>query len=302
MLVGVEAELAGKTLSSVAMPKRVAENAYEDAVSSGDSAILVEEASAGLHCVNLGNLAPGETATLAFTFGQLVEWRADRLTLRIPTTIAPRYGRPEMPEHAVPVAAFDVVRRADLTLTVRRAAAGAEREVSSPTHALEVSRSGEDVVVRPAHGSVVMDRDIVIELRCAFQPTAIVARDGDGFVALASFQARDSGGAVAHARALKVLVDRSGSMAGDSIAQARQALTAILQSLGPEDRFSVVGFGSSVEFMTEGVVAASPAAVSAALARAASMEADLGGTEMRTALIRTFAQPLPPTRRGPTCC
>ena len=115
VLVRVEAELAGKTLSSVAMPKRVAENAYEDAVSSGDSAILVEEASPGLHCVNLGNLAPGETATIAFTYAQLLEWRGDLLTLRIPTTIAPRYGRPEMREHAAPVAAFDGVRRADLT-------------------------------------------------------------------------------------------------------------------------------------------------------------------------------------------
>ena len=114
VLLGVEAELADKNLSAVAMPRHDAENTYEDAVSAGNSAIMVEEVSPGLHCVNLGNLEPNENAKLVFSFGQLTEWRGNGISLRIPTTIAPRYGRPKMRPHNVPIAALDVVRLAQL--------------------------------------------------------------------------------------------------------------------------------------------------------------------------------------------
>ena len=56
---------------------------------------------------------------------------------------------------------------------------------------------------------------------------------------------RVKGGTVTHRST--IIVDCSGSMGGDSIAQARKALYEILELLRPEDAFNVIRFGSSHE-------------------------------------------------------
>ncbi|MBN2389861.1 MAG: VWA domain-containing protein [Anaerolineae bacterium] len=46
------------------------------------------------------------------------------------------------------------------------------------------------------------------------------------------------------------VIDRSGSMAGDKIEQARNALHFILDQLNPNDRFSIVSFDDQIELMS----------------------------------------------------
>ena len=58
----------------------------------GDAAIRLELLEPGLYAMNLGNLLPGEGATIKFRYGQLLRWNGDAVRFHIPTTIAPRYG------------------------------------------------------------------------------------------------------------------------------------------------------------------------------------------------------------------
>lgn len=299
VLLEVTAELAGKRLASVAMPRRAAANRYEDAVAGGDTAVLVEEAAPGLHTVNLGNLGPGETARIGFRYAQLLSWQRDTLVLRIPTTIAPRYGRPAMAAHAQPQHSLDLVRRARIEVLARGAAAG--MNAGSPTHALDTARTEAGLRIVPQGGALTLDRDLVIAFRAgAFQPMALRGGDGERRLLAACFQPRppiaasnaaasDASSAAPRGRVLKVLIDCSGSMQGDSIAQARRALAALLRALGPEDHVALLRFGSSVEQWTPGVVAATPATIAALQARIETLNADLGGTEMRAAMMAAFA-------------
>lgn len=55
--------------------------------------------------------------------------------------------------------------------------------------------------------------------------------------------------AKAHARPalnVAVVIDRSGSMAGEKLAHAKQAARQLLAQLGPDDRFSIISYGSDV--------------------------------------------------------
>lgn len=57
---------------------------------------------------------------------------------------------------------------------------------------------------------------------------------------------------VSEARAplnIALVIDRSGSMAGDKIAQARQAAARLVDTLGPKDRLSIVTYSSDVDVM-----------------------------------------------------
>lgn len=136
-----------------------------------------------------------------------------------------------------------------------------------------------------------LDRDFVLTVADVQSASlAVVAQDGDGCVALASFCVDAQPAANDRPLALKLLVDCSGSMAGDSITAARRALQRILTALTPADRFSLTRFGSDVADVVPALVSADPRAVVAAAAAVANMQADLGGTEMCTALATVFAR------------
>ena len=60
VLMAVEVDLGGKPLSGQVHARPQAEAKYENALSAGDAAILLERNRDGSHTLNLGNLAPGE--------------------------------------------------------------------------------------------------------------------------------------------------------------------------------------------------------------------------------------------------
>lgn len=79
------------------------------------------------------------------------------------------------------------------------------------------------------------------------------------------------------------ILDRSGSMAGTSIVQAKQALGMALDRLRPKDRFNVIWFNNGMGALFGQVRAASPAAIMRAKGFVSGITAD-GGTEMLPAL------------------
>jgi len=203
--------------------------------------------------------------------------------------IAPRYGDPAkagLEPHQIPTTELGV--EYPFALTIDLAGDVAKGALSSPSHAIATTHTEEGVRVSLARGAF-LDRDFVLNVAgLAGCSLAVVAQDGDRFVALASFCADLPRDANELPLKVKLLVDCSGSMGGDSIDAAKRALHRILAGLAPEDRFSFSRFGSTIVHETKGLVAADGAHVRAASERLAKMDADLGGTEMPAALRSVF--------------
>jgi len=81
---------------------------------------------------------------------------------------------------------------------------------------------------------------------------------------------------------LQVVLDRSGSMAGDRLEGARKALLALVDRLDPTDNFGVVAFDDSVEV----VVPAGPLTNKAAVKHAISGIDDGGSTDLSSGYLR----------------
>jgi Ca-activated chloride channel family protein len=62
VLLELHAELGGRKFVGTIVEKSEAERRYEDAITDGDAAILLEQAEPGLYTASVGNLLPGETA------------------------------------------------------------------------------------------------------------------------------------------------------------------------------------------------------------------------------------------------
>jgi len=286
VLLGLAFTLGERRLTGRVAERKVAERAYEDAIDDGDSAVLLERTGDGLYTVSVGNLMAGEEATVELRYGELLSFVQGQVRVAIPTTIAPRYGNAAaagVAPYAAPDADLGVSYPA--RFSVELAGALAEGAVSCPSHAARLQRTDASVVVSlDGH----LDRDFVVVVDgLAGRPMATLARDGDGWVALASFlPALDR--ASEAPLTLKVLVDCSGSMQGDSIAQARAAVARLVERLAPEDRISVSAFGSTVVHAASGLRKANAAHRAACLGWAEALQADLGGTEIEGALASLF--------------
>ena len=297
VLLGVDVVLGDKHLTGAVVEKKQAEARYEEAISEGDAAIMLEKNRDHSYSLNLGNLAAHEHCTITLRYAQTLQFEQRGLRLLIPTVIAPRYGDAQhdgglMP-HQVPSHSLTADHSFELELRLHGELAQAR--VASPSHPIGVAHGKSD------HGSVLtvslarresLDRDFVLVVdQLAHESMAVAARDSvaPGSVAiLASFCPHIAVQGKA-ATAIKILVDCSGSMAGDSIDAAKRALQAIVRQLGAGDRFSLSRFGDAVEHRSRGLWKTTETTQLAAQRWVDALKADLGGTEMEAALNSTFA-------------
>ena len=292
VLLKFAVEIGDRTLAGTVVAKAEAERRYEDAVTDGDAAVLLEQPQPGLYTASVGNLAPGETATVRFRYGLLLRWNGDLVRLAMPTAIAPRYGDPSaggLDPHQEPEFGFDAER--SLSVAGNGAGSPARRPLGLPLarHRRHAGTASVTVIeiARPA----VMDRDVVLEAHAAGVDAgrALLDRDDGDWVVLASFRPEipdlADGGAP---RCLKIVVDCSGSMSGDSIEQVRIAGERILDSLRPGDLFDIVAFGTGHRALFGRAMPASPANVARAREFVRDLDADLGGTEIESALRAAY--------------
>jgi len=302
VLLGLEVELNGQTLHGLVKARSDARAQYEEALSEGDTGILLSVNENGSHTLELGNLMPGESCIIRLHYVQILQPEQGSLRLTLPTTLAPRYGNPLQDAgyepHAVPEACTSVEYPFDIHLTVMGELVHAR--LGSPSHKLAM-RSIPAVGMKESHALEIrlasaawLDRDFVL----------LFEQLPHASLGLASWDRLDAGLGVVMASftpklpprqslpvTLKVLVDCSGSMAGDSIRAARSALHSILSGLKPDDRFSLSRFGSTVEHRSKALWKGAPAALAAARRWAETLNADLGGTEMNDAILSTLALP-----------
>lgn len=292
-LAGLEAVIAGKRLVGQVMPRTEAETRYEKAIDEGDLPVMVERSGRGLYTANLGGIAGGEAVQIAITYVQLLDQEDGRIRLSVPTTVGSRYGDPRgdggLQPHQTTYTDITTAHALEVDLKVGGLMAAAT--IESPSHAIRQTREAGGVQITLAELAW-LDRDFVLVLGdLPQQPQAIrcpdpASPDGQKSMVLASFTPNWSS-RLSRTVDLKLLVDCSGSMAGDSIEQARQALSAIAAELGAGDRVSCSRFGSEVEHLIQGLHPATDEVLRARLSRAIRhLEADMGGTQMAEAIAQ----------------
>ncbi len=289
VLLDLTLSLNGKLLLGLVQPKTRAEEQYEDAMEDGDSAILLEQLEAGLFTLNVGNILPGEQAVVRFRYGRLHHWQGDSLRFHLPTTIAPRYGDPAtagLAPHQIPEYALSASH--GFSLAVRIEGALSRLDCDCPTHAVVVSDGDGAREISLAGGSDLMDRDFVLRWNAPADAflEGLCVRDGDGYVALASFSPAlpEEGAAVKTPRCLKLLVDCSSSMAGDAMTQAKAALRQMIALLEADDFFNLQTFGSHCRLLFSRPVMASEENIRKAMDYVREIDAEMGGTEIGAAL------------------
>jgi Ca-activated chloride channel family protein len=157
------------------------------------------------------------------------------------------------------------------------------RRVESPSHPIRAITNPDGSVVELSREDAALDRDFVllVERTTAEEPEARVARESDGRrVAMVTFLPRFPAEAMERGHEVLFLLDCSGSMGGESIEQARRALSLCVRALLPSDTFNVVRFGTEYQSLWKTPRPYDDASLEEASNYIAATDATLGGTEI----------------------
>ncbi|XP_054651110.1 von Willebrand factor A domain-containing protein 5A-like isoform X3 [Dunckerocampus dactyliophorus] len=303
--------------------KQEAREEYDDALSSGQQAFLLEESdqSPDIFSLSVGSLPPGESASVRLEYVTELALQADdALRFCLPAVLNPRYQPQGSEGGAVQVTSVPASQVPySLSFSARVSSPRQVSRVESncslePLQYLNVEQSQAAVKLAAGHK---FDRDVelLIYYKDAHQPAAVVEAGqasaepgtlmGDAVVMLSVYpefpQAVMS--SLASSGEFVFLLDRSGSMAcpNDDIVQsetrissARDTLLLLLKSLPMGCYFNIYSFGSSFEHIFPKSVEYSEKTMEEALKKVKEMQADLGGTEILQPLKHIYSQPCIP--------
>jgi len=195
----------------------------------------------------------------------------------------------------------DVVSASTL-LQVDISSQAALSTVVAPYSTASVQRKGESEakVTLEVKSSELQDFEVLFGLREAEFGLHLLAwrqEADDGYFALMLSPPRSLPEQQIPPRCVQLVVDTSGSMAGNKLLQAKAAARRFLQSLRPEDVFQLSSFSNDVVQLLEAPSLASPANLALAEQFIERMIAS-GGTNIGDALQRAFAAKLPEAREG----
>jgi Ca-activated chloride channel family protein len=282
---------------------------YTRAIEAGDGAALLDQERENVFSASVGNLLPGRTAVIEIEYVQPLHASEGALRVVLPTLVAPRYvpgsahgdrtahGTAE-PTDRVPDAdrISPAIGPADYTASLQLSiASSAPLEVESPSHALAVTATATGAHVQFAPAAVPLDRDIVISVlgADAGELTSVVThRSGDAGYVLISHVVDLTADrlTVKPARGLDVVfvLDRSGSMAGASIEEARRALRLCLRQLREGDHFAIIAFDDRQETFRKELVPFTQKTLQDADTWISELSAR-GGTELLAPVLRSLA-------------
>ena len=280
---------------------------YERAKAAGQRAALVEEQRPNMFTNRVANIGPGETVLIEIEYQAPLTVRGGEYSLRLPLVVGPRYVPPASLGSAVAVADARAVTAPlahpsagplnPVSILVRLQPGFPIANLDSPYHRIAAETdAGGGRLIRLADGDVPANRDFELRWRSAAADGAVgLFRErvgGQDYLMAMLTPPVDDRRRPVPPREMIFVIDNSGSMAGESMEQARASLLHGLRTLRPADRFNVIRFDDTMTRLFEAPVAATPDQVDLALRYADSLEAQ-GGTEMLPALRAALVDPTP---------
>ena len=228
----------GKELPGRLIPKDEARRIYEEIVRSKRDPALLEYMGRGLYRTSVFPIPPGADRKVTMRYTQLCKRDRDVIEFAYPLGTQRFTAKP--------------IQRLIVQLSIRNKEA--IKSIYCPTDDASIRRQGDhEVDVRLERNNIIPNNDfrlVTTVAEGAFSGTVLSYRpveSEDGFfLVLASPEVKQ-----ADARPLPktvvFILDRSGSMAGKKIEQARRALKSMLNNLRDEDLFNIVVYDDRVE-------------------------------------------------------
>ncbi|KAM5311633.1 von Willebrand factor A domain-containing protein 5A isoform 2-T3 [Glossophaga mutica] len=315
-----EALVDGKKIVAELQEKMKAHANYEEAISQGNQAFLLEEDkdSRDIFSCNVGNLPPGSKAALTLKYVQELALEADgALRYVLPAILNPRYQLSKRPEDGCLKMKIPVVSSENLPYTLSMVATissqhGIERIQSNcPLSPLEYLGDKTSAQISLADGHK-FDRDVELLIYYSEVHAPSVAVEmgeptakpdclmGHPSAMVSFYPDIPEAQPPITCREFVFVMDCSGSMqcpinnqdkSQPRIEAAKETLILLLKSLPVGCYFNIYRFGSTFEAFFQNSAQYTQHTMEEALKKVTLMEADLGGTEILAPLKSIYRGP-----------
>ncbi|ROI37048.1 von Willebrand factor A domain-containing protein 5A [Anabarilius grahami] len=317
-------DVFGKTEDELTNQKPAqARDQYDDAVSSGQQAFLLEESeeSPDVFRLSVGCLSPGQNAAVTIIYVTELAVQADHsLRFCLPAVLNPRYtpaGSAAGIVSEISSGCGSVPYTLTLSVHVSSPKPISKLESSctlDPLVFLHSDHTQATVNLSPGH---MFDKDVelfvfyqdthqpsaIVEAGVTTTPSGSLMRDPVVMISLYPEFPEEVMSSLATQGEFVFVIDRSGSMddmmhhgkgAQTRIESAKDTLLLLLKSLPMGCYFNIYGFGSRFESFYPKSVKYNQDTMDQALKRVKKMRADLGGTEILEPLKHIYSQPCRP--------
>jgi Ca-activated chloride channel family protein len=237
--------VAGKPVEGKVLSAEEARQTYEDIVRSMRDPALLEYMDRGAVQASIFPIGPGESRRVELEYTQALTADAGLV----------KYSYPLNTEK------FSAEPLEKVSVTVEIETGQPIRAVYSPSHEVDIQHTGKNNAVASYEASDVKpdtDFDLFYSFGEEEALHLFTYRDGhdpsdpDGFFLLLAAPRPDA--KTEHtSKDILLVIDRSGSMEGEKIRQAKSAAKYVLSHLGEDDRFHITTFSSGVEQFAPGL-------------------------------------------------
>jgi Ca-activated chloride channel family protein len=256
-----------------------AEQIYAQARAQGYQASLLTQHRPNIFEQKVANIEPGHRIDVDIKYFQTLAYRDGWYSFVFPTVVGPRYNPPDSadPVLALPRAQFRPTQKAavryltpaersghDISIDVDLDA-GVEVEALMASHDIRSTPSGATSArISLASEATIPNRDFVLKFRVAGETVKssllshVDEKSGQGYFTAMIYPPAALESLDRQSLELVFVLDCSGSMQGEPLAQAKDAVTAALDRLRPDDTFQIIRFSDSASQFGNEPVPATP--------------------------------------------
>ena len=289
---GFKMHVGGRTVIGTIQERRAARADYQQALSDGKRASLLEQERDDIFTMQVGNIVPDEKVTVEIKYTEKLEFFEDGTTeLRLPLVVAPRYAPgdliareqvgdgvtfdtdmvPDASRVSPPRLAEGVNPDVSLSISVelipdrapsREGLMSRISKLSCSQHAVRSSTEDGVILVSLAKANELLNRDFVLKWKLVGErvtsSVVLYKKAGENGVnseesyGMLSLVPPAYTGARTAPRDVVFLLDRSGSMMGEKMAYATRACSMLLSTFAPNDRFAINVFDHESNWFSRG--------------------------------------------------
>lgn len=266
---------------------------YEEARDEGRTTGLLEQSRPNIFLQSIANLPPGAPVTVRVRYVEQLRYDRDTgFGFVFPMTITPRYATPGSTPAVPPGYSLDGSRGAAIALQVEVDAGLAIQSIDSPSHVIAKQIEGASAQITLAAGQEIPNQDFRLHLRTAAEDllaTVLAHRDDTwgGFYSLMVLPPVEARAEDITPREVALILDTSGSMIGEPLAQSKAVCQALLNTLTPRDTLNIFTFAGDTRVWSPAPRPATVENLSEARLWLNALGAD-GGTEIGPAVHRAL--------------
>lgn len=263
-----------------------AQRIYDSAKSQGYVASLLTQDRPNIFMQSVANIESGKQIDIAITYFHTLEYSDGWYEWHFPMVVGPRFNPPGSKDGvgAVPrlaagasgqkteVQYLKPTERSghDISLAVHLDAGVKVEQLEVPSHRTDLRTEGNLADVSLQQSDSIPNKDFVLRYRVAgdkLKSAIVASRDQTGgYFTLMLYPPKSLNHLQRKPLELVYVLDCSGSMEGEPIAQAKAAIRTSLTRMQPDDTFQIIKFADDATLMSEKPLPASPRNVQRALA------------------------------------